>query len=60
MLDIQESKINNNKSQQFPSENNADTVITQSNSDSVINRQTNDKSKALDDDTIYDNMIFPS
>jgi len=60
MFDIEESKINNDESQQFPSENNANPIITQPNNDSVSNRQTNDNPKALDDDTIFENMIFPS
>lgn len=56
MPDITDQKTSKSESQQFTSENNANTI----HHDSTMDHQTNGNSKKLHDDTIYDNMIFPS
>ena len=56
MVDIKDHQNNSTENQQIESENNRNTV----NNDSAIENQTNNNPKGLHDDTIYDNMIFPS
>jgi len=56
MVDIKDPQNNSAESQQIESDNNGNTI----NNDSAIDNQTNNNPKGLHDDTIYDNMIFPS
>jgi len=57
MLDTKDRNTSKVESQPFASKNNANTT----NNDSGINNQTNGKpTKFNDDDSINENMIFPS
>ena len=56
MVDIKDPQNNSAESQQIELNNNGNTV----NNDSAIDNQTKNNPKELHDDTIYDNMIFPS
>jgi len=56
MLDTKESNTRSEESQEFTSENSASPV----NYDGAINPEKSSKPKEVHDDTIYDNMIFPS
>ena len=67
MLDTKDSKANKVESQKITSDtsdNNVNTIIAMSYNDSINSHshsQTHDDPpKKLNDDDIYDNMIFPS